>query len=146
MAHFLFFLGQLIIFISTILARDKYFFYQTCITFTGSILGYLAIANGINFLILAIMSIAVFIYFYKIKLFKNDPFLILGCFGIILLGLGYSFSGLLFSSIIFIAGSITIVLYSFISLKNGTKIAFVFLVLNIVFLVSSISRLILYMK
>ncbi len=108
--------------------KNALFFYFEIVALIGYILSFMPIANHIKYLLMVILTLAAFAKIFSFEKFRRwyTGFGIAGLVGLIY---GY----LANSNLGYAIGGIGMVIYSFIGFFQGTKIALIFGILNIIY-------------
>ena len=124
--------GTLLLATSAILEKDLFFGTLQVIAVIGTLLAYTALDTYLKAGIIILLAGAAVVYFLKNE--KQKDFTVkLGAAALVALGIGFSLS----NPIVYLIGGVLIASYAYFSLKKGIQIALVFLILNIVFTITS---------
>lgn len=121
-------IGAILLFISSILERQKFFIILQIIITAGAAIAFAPIFPWQKAAVPISLSVIAIIYFIVSKQLK-DPLTALGCLGIVLLAAGYAVT----NPIIFFFGSFILMIYAFISYRRGVAIALIWAILNALF-------------
>lgn len=127
-----FLVGAILLSLSSFLEKNAFFTVLEGIIVIDAILTYLPISNTVITVITALMVIMTIAVFAVKGSFK-DKSLIIGTLGLIFLALGVG----LLNPIAYTIGGFVIVIYSILGIMKGLQIAWLFLILNAIFTVTS---------
>lgn len=125
-----FFVGALLMGLTAVLEWHIFYMGLEVIVITGTVLGCLALDSSASIVILAVVSVAVFVWFWRRKLI-HDRVDLFGFIGMCVLAYAYaviSLAGFLISGVL-------LSVYSFLDLRRGSPIALLWLILNACFAV-----------
>ncbi len=140
-SHILFIIGQIVLFCSAVIARNKFYYLLQIVTFLGALFGLFGFAVSIKLFLLVFLSIIIISYFIYCGMFKEDKSLSVGAISLICLAVGYSINNNLVTSYAFGIGGVLQVIYAWCAIRAGIAVGWIFLVLNIVFLLALVVRL-----
>ncbi len=124
--------GGALLALSSFLEKNAFFTVLEGIIVIDAILTYLPISNTVITVLTALMVVLTIIIFAAKGSFK-DKSLLIGTVGLIFLALGVG----LLNPIAYTLGGGVIVIYSIIGIMRGSQIAWLFLILNAIFTVTS---------
>ena len=127
-----FLVGGIFLTLSSFLEKNAFFTVLESIIVIDAILTYFPISNTVITVVTALMVVLVIVSFAVRGAFK-DKSLSIGTLGLIFLALGVG----LLNPIAYTIGGFVIVIYSLISCLKGSQIAILFLILNIIFTITS---------
>jgi len=127
-----FLVGGIFLSLSSYLEKNAFFTVLEGIIVIDAILTYFPISNTVITIITALMVILTIVIFAVKGSFK-DKSLLVGTLGLIFLALGVG----LLNPICYTVGGFVIVIYSICGIMNGLQIAWLFLILNAIFTVTS---------
>ena len=127
-----FLLGAVLLTISSFLEKNVFFTVLEGIVVVDALMTFCALKPLVTAGITFVIIIATIIYFAKRGDFK-ERYLIVGTIGLVFLGLGVG----LLNPIAYTIGGFFLVIYSLFSILKGFQIAILFLILNLIFTVTS---------
>lgn len=127
-----FLVGGILLSLSSFLEKNAFFTVLEAIIVVDAILTYMPISNTVITVVTVLMVILTIVVFAVKGSFK-DKSLIVGTIGLIFLALGVG----LLNPICYTIGGFVIVVYSIIGIMRGSQIAWLFLILNAIFTVTS---------
>ena len=140
-SHILFVFGQIVLFCSAVIARNKFYGLLQVVTFLGALFGCFNFSASIKLYLLVFLSIIIISYFIYCGMFREDKSISIGVASLICLAIGYSINNNLITSYAFGIGGILQVIYAWCAIRAGNSVAWIFLALNIVFLLALVIRL-----
>ena len=130
--RYLFLFGALLMTISSYLEKNVFFTFLEGILTIDSILSFTALSNITIGIVTFIIVIAVIIYFMVKGAFK-ERYLIVGTIGLFFLALGVG----ILNTIACMIGGFLLIIYAYMAFKKGVQIAFLFIILNVIFTISA---------
>ncbi|HBM16450.1 MAG TPA: hypothetical protein DD381_08955 [Lentisphaeria bacterium] len=127
-----FLIGGILLCFSSFLEKNAFFTVLEGIIVIDAVLTYFPLSNMVIAIVTAILVVVTIIVF-AIKGSFNDKSLLVGTLGLIFLALGVG----LLNPIYYTIGGLVIVIYSIFGILNGLQIAWLFLILNAIFTVTS---------
>ncbi|MCP4179129.1 MAG: hypothetical protein GY756_15320 [bacterium] len=124
--------GAILLTISSFLEKNTFFTVLETIIVLDAILSFLGL-SAITISIITFIIIIITIICFAVKGQFKEKYLIAGTIGLIFLGLGVGINNPVFYTI----GGFFIAIYSLLSIFKGFQIAYLFLVLNIIFTITS---------
>ena len=124
--------GAILLTISSFLEKNSFFTVLETIIVIDAVISFLGLSAVITSIITFIIIIITIICFAAKGEFK-EKYLIAGTIGLIFLGLGVGINNPIFYTI----GGFFVALYSLMSIFKGFQIAYLFLILNIIFTITS---------
>jgi hypothetical protein len=146
---FLFLIGAALLIASAIMTDQKMYIALTSVVLLGTILGFVqGFSVEGKYIVIGVGALIALVYLAVIGHFRRDPWAVLGCLGLIFVGAGYAVDAvstpLLFNAAL-AGGSLAVAIYSLIRFFfYGIKVAMVWVVLNVIFLVAPLSYLLTY--
>ena len=130
--RFLFLFGALLMTISSYLEKNVFFTFLEGILTIDAILSFTSLSNIAIGIITFIIVVVVIIYFTINGSFK-ERYLIVGTIGLFFLALGVG----ILNPISCMIGGFLLIIYAYMAFKKGIQIAFLFIILNIIFTITA---------
>lgn len=124
--------GTSLLALSAVLEKDLFFATLQGIAMFGTLLAYTSLAMYIKSGAVIVLAIGAMIYFLK-KETQKDFTVKIGAAALVALGVGFALS----NPIVYLIGGVLIATYAYFSFRRGVQIALIFLILNIVFTITS---------
>jgi len=134
-----YFVGALLLLISSILEKQLFFIVLQIIITSGTGIAFAVWIPTFKATIPIILSLLAIVYFTK-RGQLQDKTTILGIIAIAVLAAGYAVT----KPFVYFLGAVLLMAYSFISFKQGIKIALLWAILNAVFAITAILNLLKY--
>ncbi|MCP3967090.1 MAG: hypothetical protein GY750_11495 [Lentisphaerae bacterium] len=125
--NILFAVGAVLLTISSFWEKEYFFSCLEVIAFIAAILALCQVGSTASSIVMAVLTVVTIAFMSRIR--KIDTRLCLGILGLVLLTAGIIFA----TNLIMIAAGVVLCIYSWLSLRAGYKVGWVFLVLNIIF-------------
>ncbi|MCX5774378.1 MAG: hypothetical protein NTX05_07205 [Fusobacteria bacterium] len=130
---YFFFVGALLLTLSSYLSKNLFFALLEGIVSIGALLSILSVATDIKGIVIVVLVVVTIIYLAKKGMLKDKNF-INGIIGLVFLVVGAVF----YMPIGLIISGVFLSIYALVVFKRGEKIGMVFFVLNVIFTITSL--------